>query len=196
MRDFIAIPISIKPMIPLLAQVGAEASISMWPFAILAICVVFIVVAITVMRVHAFLALILAAILAGILTGMEWVRIHAPDCQWLASFATDAPFFPDDLVARFMAVVKEDKADMACARSNGRMHPVFALWPVALAEDLRRAMVEEDIRKVDVWTSRYRLAVADFPAEPLDPFFNVNRLEDLEVAENLIKDKKADKGLI
>jgi gluconate:H+ symporter, GntP family len=68
-RDFIAIPISIKPMIPLLAQVGAEASISMWPFAILAICVVFIVVAITVMRVHAFLALILAAILAGILTG-------------------------------------------------------------------------------------------------------------------------------
>jgi len=128
--------------------------------------------------------------LAGILTGMEWVRIHAPDCQWLASFATDAPFFPDDLVERFMAVVKEDKADMACARSNGRMHPVFALWPVALAEDLRRAMVEEDIRKVDAWTSRYRLAVADFPVEPLDPFFNVNRLEDLEAAEDLIKDKK------
>ena len=56
-------------MIPLLAQASAEASISMWPFAILSICVVFIVVAITMLRVHAFLALILAAILAGILTG-------------------------------------------------------------------------------------------------------------------------------
>ncbi|MDA7535252.1 SLC13 family permease [Verrucomicrobia bacterium] len=56
-------------MIPLLAQASVEASISMWPFAILSICVVFIVVAITMLRVHAFLALILAAVLAGILTG-------------------------------------------------------------------------------------------------------------------------------
>ncbi len=125
--------------------------------------------------------------LAGILSAMEWVRTHAPDCRWLASFATDAPFFPDDLVSSLLAAVKEDKADMACARSNGRMHPVFALWPVALAEDLRHAMVEEEIRKVDVWTGRYRLAVADFPAEPVDPFFNVNRPEDLKAAENLIK---------
>ena len=65
---FIKIP-SGATMIPLLAQASAEASISMWPFAILSICVVFIVVAITMLRVHAFLALILAAILAGILTG-------------------------------------------------------------------------------------------------------------------------------
>ncbi len=65
---FIQIP-SGATMIPLLAQASAEASISMWPFAILSICVVFIVVAITMLRVHAFLALILAAILAGILTG-------------------------------------------------------------------------------------------------------------------------------
>ena len=60
---------SVVTMIPLLAQASVEASISMWPFAILSICVVFIVVAITMLRVHAFLALILAAILAGILTG-------------------------------------------------------------------------------------------------------------------------------
>ena len=65
---FIQIP-SGATMIPLLAQASAEASISMWPFAILSICVVFIVVAITMLRVHAFLALILAAVLAGILTG-------------------------------------------------------------------------------------------------------------------------------
>ncbi len=60
---------SVVTMIPLLAQASVEASISMWPFAILSICVVFIVVAITMLRVHAFLALILAAVLAGILTG-------------------------------------------------------------------------------------------------------------------------------
>ena len=62
-------PNRIRIMITFLAQATAASSISMWPFAILAICVVFIVIAITVLRVHAFLALILAAFLAGILTG-------------------------------------------------------------------------------------------------------------------------------
>ena len=47
---------------------------------------------------------------------------------------------------------------MACAASNGRAYPVFGLWPLALRDELRRAMIEEDIRKVDVWTARYRLA--------------------------------------
>ena len=63
---------------------------------------------------------------------------------------------------------------------------MFGLWPVRLADDLRRAMLDEEIRKVDVWTARYRLAVVDFPAAPIDPFFNTNRPEDLAEAERLL----------
>jgi molybdopterin-guanine dinucleotide biosynthesis protein A len=74
---------------------------------------------------------------------------------------------------------------MACARSDGRDHPVFGLWPVRLAAELRRAM-EESVRKVDVWTGRYKLAVAEFSAQPFDPFFNANRPEDLAEAERLL----------
>jgi len=44
-------------------------------------------------------------------------------------------------------------------------------------------LVDEDIRKVDRWTARYRLATVAFPAEPVDPFFNANRPEDLVEAE-------------
>ncbi|WP_448207688.1 molybdenum cofactor guanylyltransferase MobA [Azospirillum sp. sgz302134] len=124
--------------------------------------------------------------LAGVLTGLEWARTNAPDCPWVASFATDAPFIPGDLVARLVAAVEREGADLACARSDGQEHPVFGLWPVRLADDLRRAMVEEDIRKVDVWTGRYRLAIADFATDPVDPFFNTNRPEDLEEAERLL----------
>ncbi|MGE5147737.1 MAG: molybdenum cofactor guanylyltransferase MobA [Candidatus Eiseniibacteriota bacterium] len=124
--------------------------------------------------------------LAGVLTGMEWARVHAPAARWLASFATDAPFLPTDLVARLGAAVADEAADMACASSAGRAHPVFGLWPVALADELKRAMVEEEMRKVDVWTARYRLVTVDFPAEPVDPFFNTNRPEDLEEAERLL----------
>lgn len=124
--------------------------------------------------------------LAGVLTGMEWARTHAPAARWLASFATDAPFLPADLVTRLLAPVGDEAADMACAASAGRSHPVFGLWPVALADELRRAMVEEGVRKVDIWTARYRLVTIDFPAEPTDPFFNTNRPEDLAEAERLL----------
>jgi molybdopterin-guanine dinucleotide biosynthesis protein A len=126
--------------------------------------------------------------LAGVLTGLDWAAKQAPGCAWVASFATDAPFLPAELVARLLAAVEAEGADMACAASNGRTHPVFGLWPLALRDELRRAMVEEDIRKVDVWTVRYRLARVDFPlvetsAGPLDPFFNTNRPGDLEAAQ-------------
>src|SRR5688572_8510359 len=49
----------------LLAQVAP--AVSMWPFAVLAICLIAIIVMITKLRFHPFLALIFAAILAGLL---------------------------------------------------------------------------------------------------------------------------------
>jgi len=124
--------------------------------------------------------------LAGVLTGMEWAVEEAQACSWLASFATDAPFLPEDLVARLMRAVQEEGADMACASSGGRAHPVFALWPLRLRDDLRRAVMEEGLRKVDVWTGRYNLAMADFLVMPFDPFFNANSPEDLEAAASLM----------
>jgi molybdopterin-guanine dinucleotide biosynthesis protein A len=125
--------------------------------------------------------------LAGILTGLEWVRANAPNCPWVLSAPTDAPFLPDDLVQTMKDAVDELFADLACAMSNGRSHPVVGLWPVRLAGALRKALVEEDIRKIDVWTERFRLAEVEFPADPVDPFFNANRPEDLAEAERLLE---------
>lgn len=124
--------------------------------------------------------------LAGVLTGLEWARAHRPDVTWVATIATDTPFFPTDLVARLEAAVAAEGAELACAASGGQAHPVFGLWPVRLAGELRRAVVEEGMRKIDAWTARYRLATVAFPALPVDPFFNTNRPEDLAEAESLL----------
>jgi molybdenum cofactor guanylyltransferase len=124
--------------------------------------------------------------LAGILTGLEWARDNRPACNWVASFACDAPFAPNDLVSCLSDAIEEKNGDLACASSNRRDQPVFGLWPVALAGDLRTALVNEDIRKVDVWTARYRLVHADWPVDPIDPFLNVNRPEDLTRAEEVL----------
>jgi molybdopterin-guanine dinucleotide biosynthesis protein A len=125
--------------------------------------------------------------LAGVLTGMEWARTRRPDCPWIATIAADTPFFPTDLVGRMLSAVEREGADLACAASGGRTHPVFGLWPVALADDLRAAMVDEGIRKVDVWTARHRLAEVVFATDPVDPFFNTNRPEDLAEAKRLLE---------
>ena len=124
--------------------------------------------------------------LAGVLAGLDWAVTHRPDCPLIVSVATDAPFLPTDLVARMHQALVAESADLACAASGGQSHPVIGLWPVRLREELRHALVEEGIRKVDVWTARYRLATVPFSDQPFDPFFNANRPEDLDHAAALL----------
>lgn len=125
--------------------------------------------------------------LAGVLAGLDWATVHAPDLPWVLSVPTDAPFLPHDLARRLLAACDGHRADLGCAASNGRAHPVVGLWPVRLRHHLRRALTEDGIRKVDAWTAQYRLATVEFPADPVDPFFNANRPEDLVEAERLLE---------
>ena len=131
--------------------------------------------------------------LAGVLAGLEWAAENAPDCGWIVTCATDAPFFPEDLVARLFEAVTQGDAELACAETNGRTHPVFGLWPVRLREDLRHALVVEGLRKVDLWSARHGLTSVDYPAVVVDPFFNINRPEDLERAEQIVADLNGSK---
>lgn len=121
--------------------------------------------------------------LAGILTGLRWAQAAVPACRWLASFAADTPFFPHDLVARLRGGLAASGAEIACAASAGRSHPVFALWPVALAEPLARALNFENMRKIDAWTQRFAVCHVAFDDEAGgDPFFNVNTPSELAMA--------------
>ena len=90
--------------------------------------------------------------LAGILTALDWAAENAPHHPLMASFATDAPFLPRDLVATMVEARDMAGADLACAASGGRAHPVFGLWPVELRADLRQALVEQGEREEDVGT--------------------------------------------
>ena len=123
--------------------------------------------------------------LAGVLAGLDWAAGQT-GVEWTVTVPTDAPAFPENLVPRLFAALEDEGAEIACAASGGRHHPVFGLWPVALRGALREALIGRDVRKVDVFTADYRLAVADWPAEPLDPFLNVNRPEELAEAERLL----------
>jgi molybdopterin-guanine dinucleotide biosynthesis protein A len=123
--------------------------------------------------------------LAGILTGMAWLRQAAPHAEWLVTCATDTPFFPNNLAARLLDQAMRENASVAFAASNGRAHPVFGLWRLSLEHELRTALMLEHERKIDRFAGRYRVAEVTFEAPAVDPFFNVNRPEDLVEAARL-----------
>jgi molybdenum cofactor guanylyltransferase len=123
--------------------------------------------------------------LAGILAALDWAAANRPEISWVLSAAADCPFLPRDLVARLHQSRAEQNAQLAVAASGGQSHPVIGLWSVGLREELRHALVVDDIRKIDRWTARYRLATVEWPTTPLDPFFNANTMDDIAEAERL-----------
>lgn len=123
--------------------------------------------------------------LAGILAGLDWAALHLPECEWVASVPGDCPFLPNDLIAGLHAARVAAGEPLACARSGEWRHPVVGLWPLALRDDLRHAIAAEGLRKIEIWTTRHGVAIADWSAEPVDPFYNVNTPEDAAKAQAL-----------
>jgi len=127
--------------------------------------------------------------LAGILAGLDWAAEHGADT--IVSVAADTPFFPPDLVVRLQQAARQGGTRIALAASpdpdRGLMRqPTFGLWPVALRQDLRAAL-QGGLRKIVAWTDRHGAALAEFPAIPQDPFFNINTPQDMVQAERIIR---------
>ncbi len=130
--------------------------------------------------------------LAGVLAGMRWAAKNQPQAALIATVSTDAPFIPEDLVAR-LAVARKVAGGgnfIALARSEGHLHPVIGLWPVSLADDLEAAL-QGGVRKVLAWTDRHgtlgvNFAPLEVAGETVDPFFNANTPEELAEARRLL----------
>jgi molybdopterin-guanine dinucleotide biosynthesis protein A len=121
--------------------------------------------------------------LAGVLAGLDWAAQNVPAADWLVSVPGDCPFLPKDLVTRLHEARVTSNVPLACAGSGEWRHPVVGLWPIQLREDLRHALVGEDLHKIELWTGRHGIAIAEWAAVPFDPFFNVNTPKDVAQAE-------------
>lgn len=125
--------------------------------------------------------------LAGLLTGMRWAQKNAPQAFWVASAAVDTPFFPQDLVDRLVMSQGAPQPCIVLAQSGDRSHPVFGLWPVMLADSLE-AFLKDGNHKVGMWADSHSNSRALFSGPivdgdiEIDPFFNINEPDDLEVA--------------
>ncbi|MBV2359043.1 molybdenum cofactor guanylyltransferase MobA [Thalassococcus sp. CAU 1522] len=133
--------------------------------------------------------------LAGVLAGLDWAAGQGADA--VVTVAADTPFFPCDLVPRLLlasegqahplvlAATRGDAQTKSKTRGGLIRHPTFGLWPVALRDDLRAALLD-GLRKVVIWTDRHDGREQVFPTDAGDPFFNVNTPQDLAEAEAMV----------
>lgn len=124
--------------------------------------------------------------LAGIHAGMVWMRNHRPDVEWMASFASDSPFFPTDLTAKLFSAANASPSSLVIAKSNNRTHPIFALWHSSLLEKIAAQLQTGDAPRLQEWASQQNAIEVDFSSPDYDPFFNINTPQDLYSAEPLV----------
>lgn len=131
--------------------------------------------------------------LSGIMAALEYFSAKDKDASHMLSVAVDTPFFPDNLLTQLSGQC--DSGDLiVIARSGGRVHPVFALWPFALLADLRHWIGSQPSRRLMAFIDRHPHRFVDFAdiegleglGAPLDPFFNINTPEDLARARQIV----------
>jgi molybdenum cofactor guanylyltransferase len=128
--------------------------------------------------------------LAGIHSGLEWMRANHSKMEWLASFASDTPFFPTDVVARLLTAAIKEKNPLAVAISNHQIQPIFALWHESLLDKIETQLKTGQIVPMCDWVQEQKPVLVEFSATGYDPFFNINTPQDMYTAESMTEKVK------
>jgi len=121
--------------------------------------------------------------LAGIHAGLNWMESHSPNAEWLVSFASDTPFFPENLTETLLQAADSGSTKLVVATSKHTMHPVFALWHISLKPGIETVLQAGETPRLLDWMKANNAFEVDFQAETYDPFFNINTPQDLYAAE-------------
>ena len=127
--------------------------------------------------------------LSGILSAIKWAKQHFNDVRkdsgYVLTVPIDCPFIPSNLLEKLYYPLYTDYFDVVVASSNGNIHPVIALWSIKLDKPLEEAL-SNGVRKIDFFTSSYKVKVINWEFKDFDPFFNVNNYDDIRIAESYI----------
>ncbi|PZM13071.1 molybdenum cofactor guanylyltransferase MobA [Rhizobium tubonense] len=129
--------------------------------------------------------------LAGVLAALRDTAASHPQATYVVTVPIDSPFLPEDLVSSLAASLDGAQA-IAIATSQDRDHPVFGLWPVAIADELENWLLADEKRRMRDFLARHTVRRVEFEMietthGALDPFFNVNTPDDLKEAEQWLQ---------
>ena len=109
--------------------------------------------------------------LAGFASGMRTATT-----PYIVTLPCDGPFSSPDLVARLIAALQKQQADIAVAHDGERLQPVYALLPVKLLPSLEQFLAAGE-RKIDRWYAQHKMVQADF-TDATKTFININTPQD------------------
>ncbi len=121
--------------------------------------------------------------LNGLLSCLHWGQ--AQKYPWIAVFACDTPFFPDDLLTQLLSPIKENitHAKAVTLSHNERLHPTFGLWSTDLHDELKSRAEETGIYSLSKWAHIYAHVISiKSTRDDIDPFFNINTPADYQDA--------------
>lgn len=122
------------------------------------------------------------------LAGLHAALTHANSAghETVVTVPCDTPFLPADLVERLSAAGQL----AVVAASAGQQHWLTGLWSATLLPKLVEAMDMPRTPRLQDWARMCKVAVVSWPAEPYDPFFNVNTPKELAEAERIAAEFK------
>jgi len=122
--------------------------------------------------------------LGGILAALKYAENKGED--FLLTFASDTPFMPKDFAEKLCHAQRDGGREIVIACSDGRPHPVMALWSVALRGALEAYLLSGE-RRVMAFVQQQTYDEVSWAETRPDPFFNINHREDLQRAELYLK---------
>ena len=124
--------------------------------------------------------------LGGVLSAMRWVKANKKDYEWIATFPVDTPFFKRQILQNFINNINFNDSNLFFIKSNNTRHNIFGLWSTKLLERLEKDLKDGE-RKVELWANNVGVKIINMEFPNKDPFFNINTKEDLEKAEEILK---------
>ena len=124
--------------------------------------------------------------LGGVLSAMKWIKENKKKYSWISTFPVDTPFFTKKVLKSFYKNIKIDEGKLFFIRSKETRHNIFGLWSVDLMDQLESDLLKGD-RKVELWANSMGVKTINIEYQNIDPFFNINTKEDLEIALNIMK---------
>ena len=125
--------------------------------------------------------------LGGVLSAMKWIKDNNKEYSWISTFPADTPFFTKKELKSFYNDIKIKNNKLFFIKDKNTRHNIFGLWSLDLMDQLETDLYNGE-RKVEIWANSIGVSTVNIEYKNINPFFNINTIDDLEKAKKIKND--------
>ena len=122
--------------------------------------------------------------LGGVLSAMKWIKDNNKEYSWISTFPADTPFFTKKELQIFYNDIKIENNKLFFIKDKNTRHNIFGLWSLDLMDQLETDLYNGE-RKVEIWANSIGVSTVNIEYKNINPFFNINTIDDLEKAKKI-----------